>query len=169
MTTAVETMVRMGELAVSSDARAVLTTIGLGSCIGLVLLDGRGIAGLAHIVLPSTEGRGAGGEVGKFADTAVPELVSRMRAKGARRGSLEAALVGGASMFAFRTGGLDIGGRNEAATRNALAALGIPVRAADTGGTAGRTVRVRLDRLSVTARVAGKPEQELLAARKVPA
>jgi len=34
-----EIFVRMGELAVSGAAKDVLTTIGLGSCVGLVLLD----------------------------------------------------------------------------------------------------------------------------------
>ena len=34
-----ETMVRMGELALSSNPGDVLVSIGLGSCIGLALLD----------------------------------------------------------------------------------------------------------------------------------
>ena len=54
---AAETMVRMGELAVSSASGRVLVSLGLGSCIGLALIDRRmGIAGLAHIVLPQSQG-----------------------------------------------------------------------------------------------------------------
>ena len=59
-------MVRMGELAVSKDPGHVLASIGLGSCIGLVLLEAaRPIAGLAHIMLPAS-GNDQGSPVGKF-------------------------------------------------------------------------------------------------------
>ena len=52
-----ETMVRMGELAISDTPGDVLVSLGLGSCIGLALVDKRaGVAGLAHIVLPQTAG-----------------------------------------------------------------------------------------------------------------
>ena len=52
-----DTMVRMGELAASKTAGDMLVTLGLGSCIGLVLLDRRmGVAGLAHVVLPDSGG-----------------------------------------------------------------------------------------------------------------
>ena len=48
-----EISVRMGELAASRESGCVLVTIGLGSCIGLALVDtGAGIAGLADIMLP---------------------------------------------------------------------------------------------------------------------
>jgi chemotaxis protein CheD len=93
-----ETMVRMGELAVSSASGHVLVSLGLGSCIGLALVDRRmGIAGLAHVVLPESPSH-ADANPRKYADHAVPELVSEMEGLGARRIRLEAALVGGASM-----------------------------------------------------------------------
>ena len=95
-----ETMVRMGELAVSAVAGADLVSLGLGSCIGLVLLDRRAaVAGLAHVVLPAAIGTDRSAP-GKFADTAVDALVAAMEPLGARRTRLEAVLVGGASMFA---------------------------------------------------------------------
>ena len=66
-----EIMVRMGEMAVAAAETEVLVTIGLGSCIGLALLDQRrGVAGLAHIMLP--EAGATADQPGKFADTAVP-------------------------------------------------------------------------------------------------
>ena len=40
------------------------------------------------------------------------------------------------------TGGLDIGSRNEAAVRAALAKARITVKAAQTGGNSGRTVKI---------------------------
>ena len=56
----------------------------------------------------------------KFADHAVPELVKRVSALGARRPMLEAVLVGGASMFAGTGSSLEVGSRNEAAVRAEL-------------------------------------------------
>ncbi len=155
-------MVRMGELSVSRTPGHVLASIGLGSCIGLVLLDAsRARAGLAHIVLPSSTG-GSNAPVGKFADSAVPALLEQMASIGAPRSSLHAVLVGGAQMFAL--GGdssLDIGRRNEHAAREALTRAGLAVRAAATGGNKGRTVRVYVDRGLVTVKEPGAPEVEI--------
>jgi chemotaxis protein CheD len=164
-----ETMVRMGELAASAVAGDVLASLGLGSCIGLALLDRRtGACGLAHVVLPESSGH-SGREALKFADRAVPELVSRVIAAGGRRPRLEAALVGGASMFATSSSALEIGQRNEAAVREHLKALGVPVIATETGGKRGRTIRVYIDSARVTVREAGGSEAELVAGSKVAA
>jgi chemotaxis protein CheD len=142
MTAAAEIAVRMGEIAVSANPGDVLVSLGLGSCIGLALVDQRrGVAGLAHIMLP--EALAGGGPVGKFADLAVPELIERTTALGTSRPMLKAVLVGGAQMFALdSSGALDIGVRNDAAVRAALAGERIPVVAAETGGSKGRTIRV---------------------------
>jgi chemotaxis protein CheD len=149
-----ETMVRMGEHAVSGSAGDVLVSLGLGSCIGLALLDRRAaVAGLAHVVLPAAEGRQ--GPPAKFADTAVPALLAAVVGLGARRTRVDAVLVGGASMFSFGGTGLDVGKRNDTAVREELARLRIPVAAADTGGAQGRTVRVDVARGGVTSRAAG--------------
>jgi chemotaxis protein CheD len=142
MTAGTEIAVRMGEIAVSANPGDMLVSLGLGSCIGLALVDQRrGIAGLAHIMLP--EALSGGGPVGKFADLAVPELVEQTVALGTSRPMLKAVLVGGAQMFALGgSGALDIGVRNDTAVRAALAAQRIPVVAAETGGSKGRTIRV---------------------------
>lgn len=158
----VETTVRMGQLAVSASPGDVLVTIGLGSCIGLALLDRRrAVAGLAHVMLP-VSGAGGPAEPGKFADTAVPALLDGMLALGARRPELEAAIVGGAHMFSFAEGALDVGGRNEAQVRRALADARLPLRAAATGGSTGRTVRVHVDGGRVTVKEAAGVETPLL-------
>ena len=157
-----ETMVRMGELAASAVADDVLVSLGLGSCIGLALLDRRvGVAGLAHVVLPVSSGSAPRGSF-KFADFAVPELISRVVAAGGRRQMLEAALVGGASMFAVSTSTLEVGQRNEAAVREQLAAQRIKIVAAETGGARGRTVRVHVGTNQVTVREAGGKEFTLV-------
>jgi chemotaxis protein CheD len=157
-----ETMVRMGEIAASARRGQRLVALGLGSCIGLGLVDRRrGAAGLAHVVLPQSP-EGQSDPALKFADRAVPALVARMVALGARPSRLEAVLVGGASMFATSPT-LEVGARNEAAVRERLAELGIPVVAAATGGSRGRTVRIDVATTAVQVREAGGKDVELLA------
>jgi chemotaxis protein CheD len=158
-----ELMARMAEIAVSRSELDVLVALGLGSCIGIALLDRSSpLAGLAHVVLP--ESRDGTTVPGKFADTAVPELIRQMTGLGAARSRLHAVLVGGAQMFAMSTSGsLDIGRRNEEAVRTALAAAGIAVTVAVTGGSSGRTMRVHLATGLVTCKVAGSVEQPIAA------
>jgi len=164
---AAETMVRMGEFACSAVAGHVLVSLGLGSCIGLALMDKRAaVAGLAHVVLPAAEGRT--GSPGKFADTAVEALIAELVGLGARRIALEAVLVGGASMFKLGGGsGMEVGQRNDEAVRAELARLRIPVAAMDTGGSRGRTIRVTVGSQAVTSRAAG--DQEVALYPRIPA
>jgi chemotaxis protein CheD len=161
MSTPTQIAVRMGEIAVSSSPGDVLLSIGLGSCIGLALVDQRrGIAGLAHVMLP--EAIAGGGPVGKFADLAVPELIVQTTALGTSKPMLKAVLVGGAQMFALGgSGALDIGVRNDAAVRDALAKERISVLAAETGGSKGRTIRV-IPGGPVLSKEAGGAEIELM-------
>jgi chemotaxis protein CheD len=160
-----EVMVRMGELAVTRTPGDTLVSIGLGSCIGLCLIDRRRqVIGLAHVMLPAG---GPGDMPGKFAPSAVPALVSELKKLGAVPSSLEAILVGGAQMFSFGNSGagrLDVGARNEAATREALKEAKIPVLAHATGGSTGRTVRVTPDEPRVVVKEAGSGESELFSA-----
>jgi chemotaxis protein CheD len=162
---ATEISVRMGEAASSRTRGESLVSIGLGSCIGLALVDRRrGVTALAHVMLP--ESGAADGPVGKYADLAVPALIDDVVKLGAQPSSLEAVLVGGAQMFSFGSGPsrLDIGARNDAAVREALAAKRIRVTAAATGGTKGRTIRVHVAGVTVTAKEAGGAEEVLLSA-----
>jgi chemotaxis protein CheD len=148
----------MGELATSATPGEVLVTIGLGSCIGVALIDSRRpIVGLAHVMLP--ESGEIEGPVAKFADTGVPHLAEQVRSLGAVR--MEAVIVGGAQMFSFSgESGANIGARNEAAVREQLDKINIPIRVAATGGRNGRTVRVHVEGVRVTVReVAGTEEQ----------
>ena len=157
-----ETMVRMGELAISDTPGEVLVSLGLGSCIGLAVVDKRaGVAGLAHIVLPATPGTPKAGSLNKFADHAVPALVDGMVERGASRVFMQAALVGGASMFAGA--GLEVGSRNADAVRELVASRRVPVVAEAVGGSRGRTVKVDVTNGTVSVREAGGTEEVLAA------
>jgi len=63
-----------------------LTTLGLGSCIGVCIYDKiTKITGMAHIMLPSVTNY-AGQNRAKFADSAVEDLVRLMVSMGATPG-----------------------------------------------------------------------------------
>ncbi|MGN7760369.1 chemotaxis protein CheD [Paenibacillus sp. 22594] len=137
--------VGMADLNVGSQESLVRTT-GLGSCVGVTLFDpGKKLAGMAHVMLPSSEiAREGQMNIAKFADTALPELLSRLLALGAVRSRLVAKMAGGSQMFAF-AGGSDtmrIGPRNVESCKIALQALSIPLIAEDTGGNFGRTIEI---------------------------
>ncbi len=125
-----------------------LTTLGLGSCIGITLYDSRKkIGGLAHIMLPSSEQVRNNTNKAKFADTAIIELLDMMIQVGAQKRNIISKLAGGAQMFAFsRTSDImRIGERNAIASKQVLESLSIPILAEDTGGTYGRTIELNTD------------------------
>lgn len=137
--------VGMADLNVGSGDSFIRTT-GLGSCVGLTLFDPvTKIAGMAHVMLPSSDiSRDGQLNVAKFADTAVPELLSRMLAQGAARSRLVAKMAGGSQMFAFTSGNdtMRIGPRNVESCKQMLESLNIPLAAEDTGGNYGRTIEI---------------------------
>lgn len=171
-----DVQVRIGGLEVVGGAEGGrLVTVGLGSCVGIALVDlDTGAAGLAHVFLPAPPAAGIkpGTGAGTYATTAVPELVERVVAAGPstgtrvrRRPRLSATIAGGARMFAAR-GSADVGERNVAAVEAALVAHGVAIVARDVGGAHGRTMRVRagVRTADVTVRQVGSPERTLWAA-----
>jgi chemotaxis protein CheD len=140
---ATERLVRVADWAVDSGD-TILVTLGLGSCVAIMLHDPtRRAGGMAHILLPSKSLARDVSNPGKFPESAVPLLVERLCALGGDPGRLVAKLAGGASMFAslMTPGSVQMGERNIAAARNALRLAGIPVIAEAVAGQAGRTVR----------------------------
>ena len=122
-----------------------VTTLGLGSCVGIAIRDPvTKIGGLAHVMLPdSTAIRNGHLTVAKFADTGIVELVQQMEKLGAKRSRMVAKIAGGATMFSFQGGTSpmgQVGQRNVEATKAKLKELKIPILAEDTGLNYGRTV-----------------------------
>ncbi|MDK2798557.1 MAG: chemotaxis protein CheD [Clostridiales bacterium] len=123
----------------------ILTTLGLGSCVGIALFDSISkIGGLAHIMLPSSKQVKNNLNKAKFADTAIVELLNIMVNAGARKNNIVAKLAGGAQMFSFTKTNdiMRIGERNAVASREVLNSLSIPIIAEDTGGNYGRTIEL---------------------------
>ncbi len=140
-----------------------VTTLGLGSCVGIALRDPVSkVGGLAHIMLPdSTAIRNSQQNIAKFADTGIEELVRQMESLGARRGRIVAKIAGGATMFQFqgRTNStMQVGQRNVEATKKKLGEMKIPILAEDTGANYGRTVIFYPETGEFHIKAVGKPE-----------
>ena len=137
-----------------------LTTLGLGSCVGVALYDPvTKIGGLLHCMLPDSTQFRNNSNIAKFADTGIEELLKRVLAAGANRGRLVAKIAGGAKMF--EVSGLsdigNIGARNAEAAKAKLKELGIRLVAEDTGLNYGRTVELHCDNGDYYIKSVGKP------------
>ena len=139
-----------------------ITTLGLGSCVGVAIRDpSNKIGGLAHVMLPDSTAIKGQLNVAKFADTGIVELVKQMEKLGARRSRMVAKIAGGATMFAFQGGNStmgQVGQRNVEATKMKLKELKIPILAEDTGANYGRTVIFYPETGDFHIRAVGKPE-----------
>jgi chemotaxis protein CheD len=142
-----EIRVKVAECAVGRDDQTLIT-IGLGSCVAIMLYDDAArVGGLAHTLLPDESMARDRSNPAKFAASAVAMVLAKMIRLGADARRVRAKLVGGASMFAnlIPAGSIQIGDRNVAAARQALAAHDIPITAEDVGSDHGRSVHFFLD------------------------
>ena len=138
-----------------------ITTLGLGSCVGIALRDKNNkVGGLAHIMLPDSTVIANQTNVAKFADTGIIELLKQMEKLGAVKRNIVAKIAGGATMFAMssRTN-LNVGERNVEAVKAKLKELGIPILAEDTGLNYGRTVIFYPETGDYVIKAVGKPEK----------
>lgn len=152
--------VRLGEFAVARDTGR-LAALGLGSCVAVILHDaGARVGGLAHVVLPAASASSDPVNPMKFADQAIPGLVSEMRKAGAREGRITARLVGGAAMFAslIPADVETMGERNVRACRAALAQHDIRIVGEDVGARHGRSAVIDVADGTVTVRTVGRTE-----------
>jgi len=158
-----EIAVKVADLVVERGD-AVLVTWGLGSCVAMMLLDPHAqAAGMAHVLLPSPSLSREVGSPGKFPQTALPELLARLRGLGADPGRVVAKLVGGSTMFAnlLSPGTVHMGERNVLSCRSTLRQAGIPIVAEDVGGGLGRSVWLEVASGRVTIRSVGFDDRVL--------
>jgi chemotaxis protein CheD len=149
----------MGQIVVGR-AGDVLDAI-LGSCVGLVLIHPRQkVAALAHVVLPSSSGRAAASP-GKFADTAIPEMLRLLAVEGVPQAGLIAKIAGGANMFGSTSGAMQIGEGNVNAIAEKLASENIRIVARHVGGAKGRRMTVDCESGIVQVEIVGTPKTVL--------
>jgi len=152
-----ETSVGMGQIAAGGPPERIKAV--LGSCIGLAIYHPRLKMGvMAHVVLPDSAGRGSA--PGKFADTAIPEMLKLLKELGVSACGLTAKFAGGANMFGG-SGPLQIGDANAEAILQALKSVGIRVAGQDVGGTKGRRVTFDCSSGEMTVECAGQATRTL--------
>lgn len=156
-------LVKVAQTAVGRRGQT-LTTLGLGSCVAILLHDAAAeVGGMAHVLLPEPFAGRPNPNPAKFATSAIPWLVEELESTGANPQRLRARLVGGASMFAalMTPNSLNMGERNVAASRDVLAQLGIPICGEDVGGDYGRSVRFNAGAGNVIVSTVGRGDRAL--------
>ncbi|MCR5667670.1 MAG: chemotaxis protein CheD [Lachnospiraceae bacterium] len=140
-----------------------LTTLGLGSCIGIAMYDpSTKISGLAHIMLPDSTQIKNNSNIAKFADTGIQKLYDDMLKAGANKSRLVAKIAGGAKMFELAgSAAINVGQRNAMASKDKLKALGVRLIAEDTGLNYGRTVELYSETGDYVIKAVGKPPKTI--------
>ncbi|MEO8635492.1 MAG: chemotaxis protein CheD [Gemmatimonadales bacterium] len=158
-----EILVRVADLRVGPPD-SILITLGLGSCVAILLHDPVArVGGMAHVLLPSRSLSRTGENPGRFPQTAIPAVLDAMAGLGAERRRMVARLVGGAAMFAALapSGSMQMGDRNVIASREVLSSLAIPIVGELVGGGVGRSVWFHVGAGRVVVRSVGQGEQIL--------
>ncbi|MCI8635685.1 MAG: chemotaxis protein CheD [Eubacterium sp.] len=142
----------------------IITTLGLGSCIGLTLYDPvTKIGGMVHYMLPDSTQMRNNSNIAKFADTGIDELLKQVLRAGANRTRLVAKIAGGAKMFSVSGSSnvSNIGERNALAAKAKLRQLRIRLIAEDTGLNYGRTVELHCETGDFYIKAIGKPLKKI--------
>ena len=134
-----ETFIKMNEIYITKSPYLIKTVV--GSCIALCVWDSYGqIGGMGHIMLPESNGD-QDAPPGKYADTAVKYLISKMINEGSLLKNMQATCAGGASMFRNHQNKIEpVGIKNYKIVKNELTHFGIPIVTEAVGGTLGRKV-----------------------------
>lgn len=140
-----------------------LTTLGLGSCVGVVLYDvNTKLSGMVHVMLPDSTQIRNNTNRAKFADTGITDMLNDMLRLGASKMSIVAKVAGGAKMFSYGSPSselMKVGERNVAAVKNMLNKLGIRIVAEDTGLNYGRTIIFDSNNGNLIIKAVGKDEK----------
>ncbi len=138
--------VGIADLRISSQAKDVLITYALGSCVAVVVYDPlRKVGGMLHFMLPESKiaSAKAKAQPAMFGDTGVPLLFEGMQKLGVNKGDLVIRLVGAATFY-NSADVFDVGRRNQAIVRKIFTDFGLRAKAEDMGGSESRTVRLVL-------------------------
>ena len=160
-----DTVLGVGEFAVSGTPGAELKTFALGSCVALLLYDLKAkMAALAHIALPHSSINPERAQIlpAYFSDTGIPAVLNAAYSASRRKGTsgLIVKLVGGANIIQSHSA-FNIGSRNLDAIRTALSSRGLTPMAEDVGGAISRTVSIAVDTGKVLIQSPGRGSWEL--------
>ncbi len=129
--------VKMGDLKITRNP-GNLVAPGIGSCLAITLYDPRlKVGALAHSML-ARHRPGSDNHSAKYVDTAIDEMLKRMKILGGRKEDIECKLIGGANMFTNIKS--DIGKENVISAKKKLKENGIKLVGESVGGSVGKSV-----------------------------
>ena len=155
----------VGDIGATNKPGELIRTIGLGSCVAVIILDplSRCVA-MDHVALPesATSPERAKAKPGHFADTGIPILLELMKKNGADGNHRKkiVKLVGGANVM-DPNNTFNIGKRNALAIKKVLWQYGMGPIAEDLGGSISRTVCVDVDNGRVHISSPGREDWEI--------
>lgn len=157
-----EVFVNMGQIS-SFKTQGILTTVGLGSCVGVALYDNVAKVGvMGHIFLPKSRANDDEAPPGKYADTGIPAMIDEAIRLGARKSRLRAKIAGGANLFpGLSANSASIGQQNIQAVREHLDKHGVAIVGQDVAGGHGRKMRFFVENGVVTVTAIGKEAVEI--------
>lgn len=161
---ATKVVVGVGDLAVSNNPSAVLTTYSLGSCIGVTIYDPVTRAGgLLHAMLPdsSINKADAAKHPAKFMDTGLPAVFRAAYELKADKHRMQICVAGGAQMM-DQGGFFNIGQRNYECLARIFQEHGLKIQAEQVGGLVSRTVTLDLATGQVRIKIGGLAEEVVL-------
>ncbi|MHA1527224.1 MAG: chemotaxis protein CheD [Promethearchaeota archaeon] len=131
-----------------NSSKPKISIYGLGSCIALILYDKlHDVAGMSHILLPSSKNGQVENYPHKFADSSVKDLMNEMKKKGAKLDNLKAAIIGGATIFKHQDS--KIGVDNIRSIKKELRKHKLKVSKQDVGGFKGRIIKFNPNNYSI--------------------
>ncbi len=139
-------IIGIGELAVATGPRLILSTYALGACLGVIAYDPQlKVGGIIHVMLPdSTVSRDkAVKQPAMFADTGLPLLFRELAKHQIDQSRLRLLIAGGAGIIRGADP-IKIGARNLEVTLAYLKTHGLSVSHQETGGSINRTVHLDL-------------------------
>lgn len=155
-------VIGVGDMAATNIPGEVIKTLGLGSCVAVVMLHpGTRTVGMVHVALPesSIDAARAQAKPGYFADTGIPALIQQMNTNGTCR-ELIVKLAGGANVL-DPNDRFNIGKRNILMIKKMLWSYGLGPRSEDVGGHISRSVAVDTERGRVIVTSAGRGSWEI--------
>lgn len=155
----------VGDFGATNKEGECIRTIGLGSCVAVIILDPKTrCVGMDHVALPesSTSPNRAEKKPGHFADTGIPALLKAMEKLGSdlKGPGKIVKLVGGANVMDPHNT-FNIGKRNVLAIKKVLWQFGMGAIAEDIGGHISRTVEVDVDTGRVRISSPGREQWEI--------
>lgn len=146
-------------------APGTLITYALGSCIGICIYDPvLRLGGMVHIMLPEKVSNHDPGNIFKYADTGILEMIRKMEVFGGVASRMTAKIAGGAKMFDIpgdaNSSVGNIGKRNVDSVRKILQQCKIRLLKEDVGSNYARTMVFDTNTGEVTIRSFGRPDNK---------